>query len=49
MRLEELSDQSPLALSRAVRDSIGRTLAIWRGEAPSAAGPAEEEQLPERA
>lgn len=49
VRLEELSDQSPLALSRAVRDSIGRTLAIWRGEAPSAAGPAEEEQLPERA
>ena len=49
VRLEELSEQTPLALSRATRDAIGRTLSIWRGEAPSVAGPADAAQLPERA
>jgi 1-acyl-sn-glycerol-3-phosphate acyltransferase len=35
----DLSEPGPVALSRAVKASIGRTLSVWRGEAASAAEP----------
>lgn len=45
VRLEDLSEPTPAGMSRAVREAIGRTLALWRGEGASVAGPGGESDV----